>query len=167
MRFIGAGGVWARERVREVIAFQLRHLEQHGFGWHAALERDSGDCVGYMGLNFLGEGTEGLAADEYEIGWWVAPEHWGRATRRRERGRSAATRSTRRRAQPRGPHPPRERRLDQGGRPPRHDARARHHRQRRGALLGLSARPLPARVVSPSQRRSEAMSSCVPEPDGI
>ena len=78
MRFIGAGGVWPRERVEQVIAFQVRHWEEHGFGWHAALERYGGACVGYMGLNFVGEGTEGLDPKEYEIGWWVAPEHWGK-----------------------------------------------------------------------------------------
>jgi ribosomal-protein-alanine N-acetyltransferase len=35
-----------------------------------------------MALSFAGEGTAGLAADEYEIGWWLAPQAWGRGLAR-------------------------------------------------------------------------------------
>jgi RimJ/RimL family protein N-acetyltransferase len=78
MRFIGPGGVWPPERVAEVATRQVEHWRHHGFGWRVALERESGAHVGFMGLNFLGEGTAGLDPTDYEIGWWVAREHWGR-----------------------------------------------------------------------------------------
>jgi RimJ/RimL family protein N-acetyltransferase len=34
--------------------------------------------VGFLVLNLAGEGTVGVAVDEYEIGWWMDPVIWGR-----------------------------------------------------------------------------------------
>jgi RimJ/RimL family protein N-acetyltransferase len=34
--------------------------------------------VGFLGLNDAGEGTAGLTASEFEIGWWMDPSVWGR-----------------------------------------------------------------------------------------
>ena len=81
-RFIGAGVPLPRATAEQVAAAQRRHWSEHGFGWRAATDRASGDLVGFMALNFAGEGTAGLDPTEYEIGWWVAPEAWGRALAR-------------------------------------------------------------------------------------
>lgn len=78
MTFIGSGELWSRERAEEVAEAAGRHWSDHGFGWRAATESASGKLVGFLGLNFAGEGTAGLDAREYEVGWWLTPEVWGR-----------------------------------------------------------------------------------------
>jgi RimJ/RimL family protein N-acetyltransferase len=78
MTFIGSGEPWSRERAKEVAQGVCRHWSDHGFGWRAATESASGKLIGFLALNFAGEGTAGLGAREYEIGWWLAPEAWGR-----------------------------------------------------------------------------------------
>jgi RimJ/RimL family protein N-acetyltransferase len=37
-----------------------QHWRRHGFGWRVAVERDGGREVGFIALNFAGEGTVGL-----------------------------------------------------------------------------------------------------------
>lgn len=77
VRHVASGDVWPRERAELVSGAQRDHWVANGFGWRAAIERVTGTAVGFIGLNFLGDGTVGLAPDEYEIGWWLAPEAWG------------------------------------------------------------------------------------------
>jgi RimJ/RimL family protein N-acetyltransferase len=76
--FIGPGEPWSRETAEEVALSACRHWADHNFGWRAAVERSSGELVGFLGLNFAGAGTAGLDASEYEIGWWLDPTVWGR-----------------------------------------------------------------------------------------
>lgn len=78
MTYIGPGELWSEQKSTEISAAAVRHWADHGFGWRAAKERNSGRLVGFLGLNFAGEGTVGLAADEYEIGWWMDPAVWGK-----------------------------------------------------------------------------------------
>ena len=80
-RFIGSGVPWSSQRAAEVAARCLEHWRQHGFGWRVALERETGDSVGFIALSFAGEGA-GVAASEYEIGWWLQPSAWGRGLAR-------------------------------------------------------------------------------------
>jgi RimJ/RimL family protein N-acetyltransferase len=78
MRFIGPGTPWSRAKAEQVAAAQCQHWTAHGFGWRPATIKATGDLIGFMALNFVGEGTPGLDAAEYEIGWWLAPQAWGR-----------------------------------------------------------------------------------------
>lgn len=78
MRFIGPGEPWTPARADEVAAAQRRHWTEHGFGWRLATEKATNEVVGFMALNFAGEGTVGLDAAEYEMGWWLAPWASGR-----------------------------------------------------------------------------------------
>jgi RimJ/RimL family protein N-acetyltransferase len=64
-RFVGSGVPWPRAKAEEAAAAQLRHWSDHGFGWRVAAEKATGDLVGFMALNFAGEGTVGLDAAEY------------------------------------------------------------------------------------------------------
>jgi len=82
MRFIGPGGTWSSERAAEVAERQRRHWAEHGFGWRPATERATGELVGFIALNFAGEGTVGLDPGEFEIGWWLAPAAGGRGLAR-------------------------------------------------------------------------------------
>lgn len=77
MRYIGDGSVWPRARAEEVVRASLEHWRRHGFGWRVATIRETGASVGLAALNFAGEGS-GVDTDEYEIGWWLAPEVWRR-----------------------------------------------------------------------------------------
>lgn len=81
MRFVGTGTPWTQERTAEVAARCLEHWHQHGFGWRVAVERETGARLGFIALGFAGEGA-GIAADEYEIGWWLEPPAWGRGLAR-------------------------------------------------------------------------------------
>jgi RimJ/RimL family protein N-acetyltransferase len=81
-RYIGPGATWPRTTALEVAAAQLVHWREHGFGWRAAVEKASDRPIGFIALNFAGEGTAGLDASEYEIGWWLDPEVWGRGLAR-------------------------------------------------------------------------------------
>ncbi|MGH2868043.1 MAG: GNAT family N-acetyltransferase [Solirubrobacteraceae bacterium] len=80
-RFIGTGTPWTPEHTAEVAARCLQHWRRHGFGWRVAVQRDTGASLGFIALNFAGEGA-GIAADEYEIGWWLEPPAWGRGLAR-------------------------------------------------------------------------------------
>ena len=78
MAFIGSGELWSEERSKEVSDIAVAHWAQHGFGWRVAAERATGRLIGFIGLNLAGEGTRGVPADEFEIGWWMDPVVWGR-----------------------------------------------------------------------------------------
>lgn len=76
MQFIGEGRVWSRQRAEDVAAHAREHWRRHGFGWRAAIDRETGVAVGVSMLNFAGEGS-GIEPGEYEIGWWLQPSAWG------------------------------------------------------------------------------------------
>jgi RimJ/RimL family protein N-acetyltransferase len=78
MRFVGRGVPLAPDEAAELHERALAHWREHGFGWRVAAERASGARVGLIALNFIGPWLAPLAADEYEIGWWIDPASWGR-----------------------------------------------------------------------------------------
>jgi RimJ/RimL family protein N-acetyltransferase len=78
MRFIGNGDTWPAVFAEEVARAELRHWDEHGFGWRAAVERETERQVGLITLNYAGEGTVGLDPGEREVGWWLEPAAWGR-----------------------------------------------------------------------------------------
>lgn len=83
VRYIGDGSPWTDARVQDVSAHNVEHWRRHGFGWRVARLADAADDapIGFIMLAFAGEGA-GIAADEYEIGWWLAPSVWGRGLAR-------------------------------------------------------------------------------------
>jgi RimJ/RimL family protein N-acetyltransferase len=78
MRFVGAGVPWSPAEADERSARALVHWREHGFGWRAAVERASGRAVGLIALDLSGPAVPELTPGEYEIGWWMDPEQWGR-----------------------------------------------------------------------------------------
>jgi RimJ/RimL family protein N-acetyltransferase len=78
MTYIGPGELWSTDKSEEISRAATAHWAEHSFGWRAAEERETGHMVGFLGLNLAGEGTVGVAVDEYEIGWWMDPVIWGR-----------------------------------------------------------------------------------------
>ena len=67
------GGVATAADVESQIARLAAHWEQHGFGWYAFRDRDSGALVARGGPKTAHVGGR----DEVEIGWTVAPDRWG------------------------------------------------------------------------------------------
>jgi RimJ/RimL family protein N-acetyltransferase len=78
VRHIGDGKIWSRERADEVFDRNLRHWDEHGFGWRSALDRETGAWLGFLGLNYVPEDAVDSSRDDVEIGWWLLPEVWGR-----------------------------------------------------------------------------------------
>ena len=78
VKYVGDGQCWSAEKAADVSRGVIEHWQAHGFGWRVAVEKKSGERVGLVALNFVGEGTAGLDADEHEIGWWLLPSAWGR-----------------------------------------------------------------------------------------
>jgi RimJ/RimL family protein N-acetyltransferase len=71
MRYIDRGQVWESEKAVEVFGHGLAHWQDHGFGWRSALDKATGDWLGFVALNYTGPGTQGFGTDEIEIGWWI------------------------------------------------------------------------------------------------
>ena len=80
VRYIGDGQPWSPERAEDVSRQIGRHWDAHGFGWRVAVEGTA--AIGFIALNYLGEGTAGLSPEEFEIGWWLDPRAWGRGLAR-------------------------------------------------------------------------------------
>jgi RimJ/RimL family protein N-acetyltransferase len=60
-----------RDRVERLIAHQLKHWEEHAYGWWAVELRESGALLGWNGLQFLPE------TEETEVGYLLAKPFWG------------------------------------------------------------------------------------------
>ena len=67
------GGVATPSGVDRQIASAREHWEQHGFGWYAFRDRETGAVVARGGPHR----RHVAGRDEVEIGWTVAPERWG------------------------------------------------------------------------------------------
>lgn len=62
----------ARDRVARLVAHQIRHWEEHGFGWWAVELQAEPGLIGWNGLQYLPE------TGEIEIGYLLGRAHWGR-----------------------------------------------------------------------------------------
>jgi RimJ/RimL family protein N-acetyltransferase len=80
-RYIGDGAPWPQSRTAALAVDLCEDWRRHGFGWRAAIETETAAPIGLAALNFAGAGA-GVAADEYEIGWWLDPAAWGRGLAR-------------------------------------------------------------------------------------
>jgi RimJ/RimL family protein N-acetyltransferase len=77
VRYIGDGSVWTAARVDDFFERQLRHWEEHGFGWRALVVAGTGRWIGFVGLNHVPPEAVEITTPEVEIGWWLEPGHWG------------------------------------------------------------------------------------------
>jgi RimJ/RimL family protein N-acetyltransferase len=76
MRFVGAGTALTRPQANEQMTRFIEHWERHGFGLRAAVLRESGELIGFVGVARAGE--PGVRPGDVEIGWRLAREHWGK-----------------------------------------------------------------------------------------
>ena len=76
MRFIGHGRPLDRPSAEVAFEVMLAHWDRHGLGLRCALDRASGEHLGFVGLAVVPPG--GAAAGETEIGWRLRRSAWGR-----------------------------------------------------------------------------------------
>ena len=65
----------AVSRIERLIEFQLKHWQEHNYGWWAVClsqAHDGGPLIGWAGLQYLPE------TDETEVGYLLGSAHWGR-----------------------------------------------------------------------------------------
>jgi RimJ/RimL family protein N-acetyltransferase len=75
MRYIHDGRPLDRAATAGRLALWRRHWDEHGFGLYAVELRETGELIGFTGLAvpvFLPEVMPAV-----EIGWRLAPRHWG------------------------------------------------------------------------------------------
>lgn len=71
MRYIGEGTPLTREQTEVRLNAIIEHQNRHGFGVWAAVDRSTGDLMGYCGLQFLDN------TSEVEVGYRLASRFWG------------------------------------------------------------------------------------------
>jgi ribosomal-protein-alanine N-acetyltransferase len=71
VRYLGTGVPWPEGRIKEFVNRQIENWEKHGICLWKLMPKDSDMLIGICGLQRLPEGPD------VEIGWWLAPSHWG------------------------------------------------------------------------------------------
>ena len=74
MRFISGGTPLGADVIRSITQRSLALWEEYGYGPWAAVEKESGDWIGRIGLNLLADWPD---PDKWEVGFELAPAHWG------------------------------------------------------------------------------------------
>ena len=62
---------YSRGQVEKLVSGQLKHWEEHGYGWWAVEGRADRTCIGWCGLQFLPE------TNEVEVGYLLGRAFWG------------------------------------------------------------------------------------------
>jgi RimJ/RimL family protein N-acetyltransferase len=74
MRYLS--GPMTREHSEQQVSEFVRHLEERGFGLLAVEEKSSGAFIGFIGLLYHEDWSEG--EHRTEVGWRLARPFWGR-----------------------------------------------------------------------------------------
>jgi RimJ/RimL family protein N-acetyltransferase len=72
MKYVHGGRPYEEREIDEFLGRQARHLEQYGVQIGVIVEKAGDRIVGIAGAQ------PATAAGDYEIGWWLAREVWGR-----------------------------------------------------------------------------------------
>ncbi|HEX2666862.1 MAG TPA: GNAT family N-acetyltransferase [Gammaproteobacteria bacterium] len=72
MRYISFGRAWDEARIDAVLQRQARFLAEHGCCVGAAVLKETGEVVGFAGLQ--PQDKSGF----YEFAWWVWKDYWNR-----------------------------------------------------------------------------------------
>lgn len=76
-KYVGKSPVKAIEEIDKVIEFIRRQYIDNGIGRWAAVEKTTGEFVGWTGLKLMKETVNGHI-DFYDIGYRLAKKHWGK-----------------------------------------------------------------------------------------
>jgi len=72
MLHISGGEPWGDEKIREFLTRQIRQQRELGFCIWKLVLKEVGEVIGICGLQPL------AGTSDIEIGWWLAPEQWGK-----------------------------------------------------------------------------------------
>lgn len=72
LRYFPSSSPPSREQVEKMVAGQLKHWAEHGYGWWAVEPRTGGKFIGWCGLQYLPE------TKEVEVAFLLAQGYWGR-----------------------------------------------------------------------------------------
>jgi len=72
VRYLPTTNPPSRDKVQEFISRQLKHWEDHGFGWWAVEPRWKNELIGWSGLQFLPE------TEEIEVAYLLSKAYWGK-----------------------------------------------------------------------------------------
>lgn len=77
MQFVTRGRPMTDQEISKLYKRQKRHLRQHRVCFFAMQLKTSEEIIGLAGLQPLDTVDKNKSRD-FEIGWWVWKEHWGR-----------------------------------------------------------------------------------------
>lgn len=84
VRYITTGEPWPDERVQEFVSRQCENWENDRICLWKLLPKDGDTLIGICGLQRLPAGPD------VEIGWWLAPSHWGQGLATEAAGQALA-----------------------------------------------------------------------------
>jgi [ribosomal protein S5]-alanine N-acetyltransferase len=72
LRYFPTQTPWPDDKIRNYISYQLNHWLDRGYGHWAVVWRETGQVIGWNGLEFL------FDTNETEVGYLMSREFWGR-----------------------------------------------------------------------------------------
>lgn len=79
-KYLGEKPITSKDKAAEIIAFIQQQYKNLGIGRFAAIEKSTGDFIGWSGLKFNTGEKEALNGkqDFYDIGYRLIPRYWGK-----------------------------------------------------------------------------------------
>jgi len=77
MKYLGNRPVSNLDEVNVYLKSILKQYETYGIGRWAVIEKSTGEMIGWAGLKFMNEETNGHE-DFYDVGYRFRPEFWGK-----------------------------------------------------------------------------------------
>ena len=79
-QYLGKKPITTKDQAEENIRFIREQYKQRGIGRFAAIEKSTGDFIGWSGIKFNTGDTEtiGKYRDFYDIGYRFIPRYWGK-----------------------------------------------------------------------------------------
>lgn len=74
-RYLGNNPIQSKEKAKEIIEYVISQYEKNGIGRYAAIEKSSGDFIGWTGLKLEDKKTNGIT-NYYDIGYRFIPRYW-------------------------------------------------------------------------------------------
>jgi RimJ/RimL family protein N-acetyltransferase len=72
LRYFPTQTPWPDDKIRNYIAYQLKHWYERSYGHWAVVLRETGQLIGWNGLEFL------FDTNETEVGYLLSREFWGK-----------------------------------------------------------------------------------------
>ena len=79
-KYLGNNPIKTKDKAKKIIQFVRQQYKEHGIGRFAAIEKATGDFIGWSGLKLNTEEKEVLngKTEFYDIGYRLIPRYWGK-----------------------------------------------------------------------------------------